>query len=226
MSFLATRLARFSSVSSLNSTDVPAPRAGRGHTCPDFALRDQFGQDVMLSSYAGQKAVALVFFPWAFSNVCTGEMSGIRDRLDEFMTFDTEVLAISTDPTYSLRVFADTDGLNFPLLSDFWPHGAVASAYGVFDAELGRGTALVVRRSTGTGSCAGRCTTSCPTGAISGSTWLTCTTWPRPVGPFSFVSVDGCWHVVAAIATVLPVEPLVTRDASGSTLFCPALRGL
>ena len=96
-----------------------------------------------MSSFRGQKAVALVFYPWAFSNVCTSEMTGIRDRLDEFLTFDTEVLAISTDPTYSLRVFADTDGLNFPLLSDFWPHGAVASAYGVFDVERG-----VARRSS------------------------------------------------------------------------------
>jgi peroxiredoxin len=81
-----------------------------------------------------------VFFPWAFSNVCSSEMAGIRDRLDEFLTFDTEILAISCDPTYSLRVFADTDGLNFPLLSDFWPHGAVASAYGVFDPERGVAT--------------------------------------------------------------------------------------
>jgi mycoredoxin-dependent peroxiredoxin len=108
-----------------------------GSRAPDFCLRDQFGQDVTLSSYAGRKSVALVFFPWAFSNVCTGEMAGIRDRLAEFMTFGSEVLAISCDPTYSLRVFADTDGLNFPLLSDFWPHGAVAQAYGVFDAERG-----------------------------------------------------------------------------------------
>jgi peroxiredoxin len=114
-----------------------------GAPAPDFTLRDQFGQDVTLSSFAGQKAVALVFFPWAFSSVCTSELTGIRDRLDEFLTFDTEVLAISTDPTYSLRVFADTDGLNFPLLSDFWPHGAVASAYDVFDADLG-----VARRSS------------------------------------------------------------------------------
>ena len=106
-------------------------------------MRDQFGQDVALSDYRGRKSVALVFFPWAFSNVCTSEMAGIRDRLDEFLTFDTEVLAISCDPTYSLRVFADTDGLNFPLLSDFWPHGAVASAYGVFDADRG-----VARRSS------------------------------------------------------------------------------
>jgi peroxiredoxin len=114
-----------------------------GMPAPDFTLRDQFGQDVTLSSFRGTKAVALVFYPWAFSNVCTSEMSGIRDRLDEFLTFGTEVLAISTDPTYSLRVFADTDRLNFPLLSDFWPHGAVASAYGVFDEERG-----VARRSS------------------------------------------------------------------------------
>jgi len=122
---------------------MPAPTPAVGSPAPDFRLRDQFGQDVALSSYAGGKSVVLVFFPWAFSNVCTGEMSGIRDRLAEFMTFGTEVLAISTDPTYSLRVFADTDGLNFPLLSDFWPHGATASSYGVFDTERG-----VARRSS------------------------------------------------------------------------------
>jgi peroxiredoxin len=130
-------------VSSRNSTDATPGGLPLGAPAPDFRLRDQFGQDVALSDFRGSKAVAIVFFPWAFSNVCTSEMSGIRDRLDEFLTFDTEVLAISCDPTYSLRVFADTDGLNFPLLSDFWPHGAVASAYGVFDP--GRG---VARRSS------------------------------------------------------------------------------
>ena len=108
-----------------------------GSPAPDFTLRDQFGQDVTLSSFVGRKAVALLFFPWAFSNVCTGEMTGIRDRLDEFLTFDTEVLAISCDPVYSLRAFADADGLNFPLLSDFWPHGEVARAYDVFDERSG-----------------------------------------------------------------------------------------
>ena len=64
-------------------------------------------------------------------------MSGIRDRLDEFITFDTEVVAVSCDPVYALRAFADADGLNFSLLSDFWPHGAVASDYDVFDADKG-----------------------------------------------------------------------------------------
>ncbi|KRF28719.1 peroxiredoxin [Nocardioides sp. Soil805] len=108
-----------------------------GAPAPDFTLRDQFGQDVTLSSYRGVKAVLLLFYPFAFSGVCTGEMSMIRDRLDEFMTFDTEVLGISCDPVYALRAFADAEGLNFPLLSDFWPHGEVTRAFDVFDAAKG-----------------------------------------------------------------------------------------
>ncbi|WP_346763612.1 peroxiredoxin [Nocardioides sp. GY 10113] len=108
-----------------------------GDRAPEFTLRDQFGQSTALAQYRGRKAVALVFYPFAFSGVCTGEMSLIRQRLDEFLTFDTEVLAISCDPIYALRVFADTDGLNFPLLSDFWPHGEVTRAFGVFDETTG-----------------------------------------------------------------------------------------
>lgn len=108
-----------------------------GGPAPDFALRDQFGQTVSLADYRGRKAVAILFYPFAFSGVCTGEMSGIRDRLDEFMTFETEVLAVSCDPVFALRTFADADGLNFPLLSDFWPHGEVAKAYDVFNDEIG-----------------------------------------------------------------------------------------
>jgi mycoredoxin-dependent peroxiredoxin len=108
-----------------------------GGPAPDFTLRDQFGQDVTLSSFRGRKAVALVFYPYAFSGVCTGEMAGIRDRLAEFLTFDTEVLGISCDPVFAQRAFADADGLNFPLLSDFWPHGEVSRAYDVFDERSG-----------------------------------------------------------------------------------------
>lgn len=108
-----------------------------GDAAPDFTLRDQFGQDVTLSSFRGSKAVAILFYPYAFSGVCTGEMAAIRQRLDEFITFDTDVLAISCDPMFSLRAFADADGLNFPLLSDFWPHGEVSRAYDVFDERTG-----------------------------------------------------------------------------------------
>ncbi|HXH77546.1 peroxiredoxin [Nocardioides sp.] len=109
-----------------------------GGEAPDFTLRDQFGQDVTLSSHRGSKAVLLLFYPNAFSGVCTGELAGIRERLDEFMTFDSEVFALSCDPVYSVRAFADAEGLNFPLLSDFWPHGEVSRAYGIFDE--GKGT--------------------------------------------------------------------------------------
>jgi peroxiredoxin len=112
-------------------------RLSLGEPAPDFTLRDQFGQDVTLSSFRGQKAVAVVFYPYAFSGVCTSEMAGIRDRLAEFLTFDTEVLGISCDPLFALRAFADVDGLNFPLLSDFWPHGEVSRAYDVFDERTG-----------------------------------------------------------------------------------------
>ena len=119
-----------------------------GGPAPDFTLRDQFGQDVTLSSHRGTKAVAILFYPYAFSGVCTGEMAGVRDRLADFLTFDTEVLAVSCDPMFALRAFADSDGLNFPLLSDFWPHGEVAKAYEVFDERSGsaRRSSYVVDR--------------------------------------------------------------------------------
>ncbi|SEC87635.1 Peroxiredoxin [Nocardioides exalbidus] len=119
-----------------------------GDEAPDFTLRDQFGQDVTLSDFRGRKAVVLMFFPFAFTGVCTGEMSGVRDRLDEFLTFDTEVLGISCDSVYSLRTFAESEGLNFPLLSDYWPHGAVSTDFEVFDTGRGapRRSSYVVDR--------------------------------------------------------------------------------
>ncbi len=108
-----------------------------GDRAPDFTLRDQHGAEFRLSSYAGKKAVLIVFYPFAFSGVCTGELIGFRDRLGEFETDDTTIVAISCDPIYTQRAFADRDALFFPLLSDFWPHGEVAAAYGVLDDEQG-----------------------------------------------------------------------------------------
>ena len=108
-----------------------------GDRAPDFTLVDQHGQDVTLSSHAGQRAVMLVFYPFAFSGVCTGELTGLRDRLGDFETDESTLIALSCDPLYAQRAMADRDGIFFPLLSDFWPHGAVASAYGVFDERSG-----------------------------------------------------------------------------------------
>ena len=90
-----------------------------------------------LSSFVGEKAVVLVFYPFAFSGVCTGELCEIRDNLPTFESEEVQLLAVSCDPMFALRAFADQDDLTFPLLSDFWPHGAVSSAYGVFDEARG-----------------------------------------------------------------------------------------
>jgi peroxiredoxin len=120
-----------------------------GGEAPDFALRDQHAQLRRLSSYRGHKNVVLVFFPFAFTGVCTGELSAIRDDLGALQNDDTQVLAVSCDPVASLRAFADRDRLDYPLLSDFWPHGAVASAYGVFNDAIGaaeRGTFVIDRK--------------------------------------------------------------------------------
>ena len=117
-----------------------------GDPAPDFELKDQHGQSVRLSALRGQKAALVVFYPWAFSGVCGGELQALQARQDEIVSDDLALFTISTDPMYALRAFADQHGFTFPLLSDFWPHGAVASAYGVFSEEVGialRGSFLV-----------------------------------------------------------------------------------
>jgi len=117
-----------------------------GQQAPDFELKDQHGQAVRLSDFTGERHVALVFYPFAFSGICTGELCEIRDNLDVFVDGDVQVIGISCDPMYTLRAFAEVEGYEFPLVADFWPHGAVATAYGVFDETAGRadrGTFLV-----------------------------------------------------------------------------------
>ena len=111
-----------------------------GAAAPDFTLVDQHGSPFRLSDLRGSKAILLAFYPFAFSGVCTGELTGFRDNLGDFETETTTLAAISCDPIYSIRVLADRDALFFPLLSDFWPHGAVASAYDVFDSAKGAPT--------------------------------------------------------------------------------------
>jgi peroxiredoxin len=111
-----------------------------GSPAPEFTLRNQHGQHVSLSDFRGQKNVLLMFYPFAFTGTCTGELCTIRDRYTDFVNDDTEVLSVSCDPTASLRVFAEREGLTHSLLSDFWPHGEVSRAYGAFLEELGFST--------------------------------------------------------------------------------------
>ena len=104
---------------------------------PDFELPNQFGEPVRLSDYRGTSAVALVFFPLAFSRTCTGELCELRDNVALFADADVKLMAVSVDSKWSLRAWAEQEGFDFELLADFWPHGEVARAYDVFLDEQG-----------------------------------------------------------------------------------------
>ncbi|MGH3814165.1 MAG: peroxiredoxin [Pseudonocardiaceae bacterium] len=115
-----------------------------GDQAPDFTLKDQNNQERTLSEFHGERSVLMVFYPFAFSGICTGELDQLRDDLAEFA--DVQVLAVSVDSVFTLKAWSDQQGYDFPLLSDFWPHGKVAQDYGVFNDKAGmanRGTFLV-----------------------------------------------------------------------------------
>lgn len=122
---------------------VQGPRTGE--PAPDFELLNQYGEPVRLSDYRGRNVV-VVFFPFAFSGICTGELCEIRDNMAQFNGADATVLAISVDSKFAQRAYAEHEGFEFDLLADFWPHGAVARDYGVFDEASGmalRGTFII-----------------------------------------------------------------------------------
>jgi len=108
-----------------------------GDQAPDFELVNQFGETVKLSDFRGKKPVVLVFYPLSFSGICSGELCEIRDNFAKFDNSDVELLAISVDSKFVQKQFAEHEGYKFSVLSDFWPHGAVAKAYGVFLEEAG-----------------------------------------------------------------------------------------
>jgi peroxiredoxin len=117
-----------------------------GSKAPEFTLKDFNNQQVSLSSFQGAKHVLLVFYPFAFSGICQGELCQLRDELSDYSSADVQVLGVSVDTPFSLKAWAEQQGYEFPLLSDFWPHGAVASTYGVFNEAAGlanRGTFLI-----------------------------------------------------------------------------------
>ena len=224
MSSLATRLARFSSVSSLNSTDVPAPGAGRGH--PGARLPP--ARPVR----AGRHAVVVR----RAEGGCAGLLPlGVLQRLHQ--RDERHPRPARRVPHLRHRGARD---LHRPdvLAAGLRRHrrAQLPAAQRLLAARRRRRRRTAcstpswgspgARRSWSTrrGSCAGRCTTSCPTAATWRSTWPTCITWPRPAGSFSIKWPFRCWNCRACVGTVLLVEPLVTRDASGSTHFlrpCP-----
>lgn len=117
-----------------------------GTLAPDFTLKDQNNQEVRLADFRGRKNVLLVFYPMAFTGTCQGELTEVRDNLAEYANDHVQVLTISVDTAFSHKVWAEREGFEFPLLADFWPHGAVAQAYGVFNEIAGfanRGTFII-----------------------------------------------------------------------------------
>ena len=117
-----------------------------GQSAPDFELVNQHGEKISLSSFKGNKNVLLMFYPFSFSGNCTGELCAMRDDLSTFQNEDLQLIALSVDSMYVQRVFSEQEGYKFPILSDFWPRGEVAKAYGVFDESVGcalRGSFLI-----------------------------------------------------------------------------------
>ena len=108
-----------------------------GDEAPDFELRDQTGQPVKLSAFRGQKNVVLVFYPFSFTRRCEGELCSLRDEIDTFQNDEVVTLAVSCDSVGVQKAWAAERGFQFPVLSDYWPHGEVARRYGVFNETFG-----------------------------------------------------------------------------------------
>jgi mycoredoxin-dependent peroxiredoxin len=108
-----------------------------GQEAPDFTLKSHTGEPVTLSQFREKQPVVLVFYPFTFTGVCKGELCELRDDYTPFEAAGAQILAISCDPTPAQKLWADQEGWTFPVLSDFWPHGEVAKAYGAFNEKLG-----------------------------------------------------------------------------------------
>ena len=118
-----------------------------GQLAPTFTLKSSDAIDVSLKEFRGKK-VLLVFYPFSFTGICTKELCAIRDNENDFLDDDTVVISISCDSHYVLQNFKNQENFTHILLSDFWPHGDVSRAYGVFNEERGmaiRGSFLIDR---------------------------------------------------------------------------------
>lgn len=121
-----------------------------GQQAPAFSLPDVHGTPIEVPD-PDSSALVVVFFPFAFSEVCTGELAALADNLAMFHQAGAEVVAVSCDPVFALRAYDEQHDFGFDLLSDFWPHGAISSRYGVFDPAAGyahRGSVLIDEQGT------------------------------------------------------------------------------
>jgi len=108
-----------------------------GKQAKDFALKDQNGKEFKLPSFKGKK-VLLSFHPLAWTEVCAKQMKSLEDNKDTLDSFNTVAFGLSVDTVPSKKAWAESLGIkNTSLLSDFWPHGEVARAYGIFRERNG-----------------------------------------------------------------------------------------
>ena len=108
-----------------------------GQEAPDFELKDSDNEPVRLASFRGERPVLVVFYPFTFSGICTDELCGVRDDYAAFEDKGVQVLAISCNARHAQGAWKEQQGYQFPVLTDFWPHGATAQAYDVFNDTLG-----------------------------------------------------------------------------------------
>jgi peroxiredoxin len=108
-----------------------------GAPAPEFTLKDQNQKEVKLADFRGKKNVVLVFYPLDWSPVCTNEHACIVNGMKQFEALDAQVLGLSVDSVWSHKAYAEKMHINYPLLADFHPRGAVAAQYGVYLADKG-----------------------------------------------------------------------------------------
>jgi peroxiredoxin len=108
-----------------------------GQPAPEFSLKDQSQKDVKLSDFRGRKRVVLMFYPLDWSPVCTNEHVCFVNQMKQFEQLDAQVLGLSVDSVWSHKAYAEKMGIQYPLLADFHPRGAVAAQYGVYLADKG-----------------------------------------------------------------------------------------
>jgi mycoredoxin-dependent peroxiredoxin len=124
---------------------------GPGDRAPDFDLEVDRRERVRLSDFAGRRNVLLVFHPFAFTPVCELEAQDLQDNLESFRHAETDVVFVSCDTAPARQAWRRQLGAEYTFASDFWPHGAAARAYGVFDESNGapmRGTFLIDKSGT------------------------------------------------------------------------------
>ena len=117
-----------------------------GDRAPEFDLEVTSHERVKLSDFHGRSNVLLVFHPFAFTPVCEDEARDLQENLQSFRDAGTEIVLVSCDPWAARQAWKRDLGAEYTFASDFWPHGAAAKAYGVFNESNGaphRGTFLI-----------------------------------------------------------------------------------